>query len=200
MKAVSWLSSGNSNAEIANRFGIPLGESPASYLTPPQLSQNMIPNEEDIRSVRAFALKMTPFFGIVQNRDVQFSSRNQRLFLSARTTTGKETTVNNASRAWYYSQRSWAASLDEAGRPTIVSSVPASELGRDVVPLYSVDAFKGLECDALVLFINAVNPNLLREIYVGSSRAVCYLNIVVSRSVWSRLTTLADLDGRFLSK
>ncbi|MDI1437622.1 DEAD/DEAH box helicase family protein [Polyangium sorediatum] len=198
LRRVDHLRSGNSHSEIANRYGIPLDQAPAEYLVVPQLSHEATPTSEDVRAVRQLATRMRPFFEGTAKAEAQFFTRNEGIYLGARTHTGKETTVNDATKARFYSSATWASSL-RAERPTKVLANHASWVADQVIPLYSVDAFKGLECDALVFFVNSINRNLPREMYVGSSRAVCYLHVVISRSVLSRLKSLADLDPRFLS-
>jgi hypothetical protein len=198
LRRVVRLRSGNSSSEIANRFGIPQGQLPEDYLSVPLLSQEKVPSPQDVRSVQVFASKLVPFFGGRINNTVRFAIRNRELYLTANTHTGKETTVNDASKTYFYSLPIWASSL-RVGRATRVVANWNFGVTDDIIPLYAIDAFKGLECDALVLVVNSTSHNLLREMYVGSSRAVCYLNVVISRSVFSKLTSLADLDVRFMS-
>jgi hypothetical protein len=197
LKRVVKLASGSSISEIANRFRIPLGQSAEHYLTVPALSQEKVPSVEDIRSVQAFGAKLLPFFGGHRNETVYFAVRNRQLYLAARAHTGKEVPVNDASSAYFYSLPQWPSTLP-VGRTTQILANCTVGVDDSSIPLYSVDTFKGLECDALVLVISSASHNLLREMYVGASRAICYLNLVISKSVYSRLTSLSDLDARFI--
>jgi hypothetical protein len=49
---------------------------------------------------------------------------------------------------------------------------------------------KGLESEAIVYFINAVNINLEKHLYISASRAIGYLNIVINRSAIAKISRL----------
>jgi hypothetical protein len=103
--------------------------------------------------------------------------------------------VNNVSKVQHYMMPNWHSSLEATPRMSVV----ASEIHEvNSIRLQSVDAFKGLEGDAIILVVMSTSHNLMRELYVGASRAVCYLNLVIARPVFSTLSSLDDLGNHFL--
>lgn len=191
------LRSSASISEITNRFGIPLQEDIEDYLRLPVFSQENFPTAQDIANVNNTASRLIPFFeGKIIYGGVRFDIRARRLLLVGTTDTGRpRTVVNTASRLNFYAKNNWAESLHSIKPTTIVAQGIYSSLGGDILPLYSIDMFKGLESDAVILFISATKKNLWTQMYIGSSRAIGYLHIVVSENVLSKL----GQRGEFLS-
>jgi len=195
IKKINKLRSGSSHSEIANRFGIPLNTDIEEYLKVPSFSNENLPTDQDIQAVRAFASKLLPFFGgTIVFGGVRFKIDAKRLFLVGKTHTGKDTSVNTSSKLSFYAASNWAESLYSIKPTKIVSKSTAQISTEDILPLYTIDMFKGLESDAIILFINTINKELLTQMYVGSSRAIGYLHIVISRSILARIDQLDEVS------
>lgn len=186
--------SGSSHSEVANRFRMPLGTTASEFLGLPALSPEPIPNKEDIAAVVSFARKLTGFFGGAKSyRRVYFRQKNGKLTLEAESITHKRTSVNRAARVLFYSQSDWAETLPIPERIRVVSHTHVASRDPGSLPLYTVDAFKGLECDGVILFIPAFTPEIRRVLYVGASRAVGYLHIVIADRVIAKIQALEEV-------
>lgn len=198
------LRSGSSHSEIANRFSMPLGAVPEEHLRVPLLSRQTLPTKEDVEAVNQFARRILPFFGgghvgvetAVLEDSLKFQATGTRLYLTGMTHTGREKPVPAAFRASFYSKSTWSSTL-EPGQPIQLRPFREARAQRDAVPIFPLDAYKGLEADSLILFVHSTKRNLLKELYVGSSRAIAYLNIIISRAALASLNTLADLDSEY---
>ncbi|MCB9868104.1 MAG: hypothetical protein H6816_15865 [Phycisphaerales bacterium] len=181
-----------SHSQIANRFGVPIETDFSEYFSVPHLSQQLVPTESDVAAVCKFARRMRPFFAGSVNGGGHFSVSSRGLRVSTRTHTGKLVAPNDTSKVYYYASPTWARYFAAGSVSTLLAS--SRDNSSDTISLYTVDAYKGLECDALVLFVNRITPSLLSEMYVGCSRAVGYLHVVINRKAYARLSTLDDLE------
>lgn len=60
------------------------------------------------------------------------------------------------------------------------------------VALHTVSSFKGLEADGVNIIVPTKRDNLAAQIYVGISRARCYLNILAPEEMRQELAILFD--------
>jgi hypothetical protein len=186
----------SSISEIASRFSFPVDADLEEYFKLPSLSHHPKPTSEDIVAVRDLARKLAADNEGKGNPIVTFKVQNAKLRLVEYVPPNYNRckTARSSSRLLFYSRGSWADTL-----PTELSSARITQYSNNVnlddstVPLYSIDMFKGLESDAVILFVNSINKALEKELYVGSSRAIGYLNIVISRSVLARIRKLDEL-------
>ena len=130
----------------------------------PDLSSEVTPSKKDIEAVILFASKIS-----------QYRSKNKSKF-------------NFEIRK--YMSPNWAKKLLKQ-KSYIISSDNFS-IENNIIPLQTIEMFKGLETDMLILFINHVNKDVIKELYVGASRAVAYLHILINQDVFEKINQLKD--------
>jgi hypothetical protein len=215
LRRIKKLRSNSSIAEIANRFNFDTDIDIDSYFKLPNLTNNIKPTKGDRQSVSKFAKKLIPnnndleetniiftpklkkavkdVRGKLKTNNVKFIVQNEALRLIEYKPPNyiKFSDVKSSSRLYFYSNNNWADSLPTKLLTTTITpysdSFPSDE---NTIPLYSINMFKGLESEAVILFVNTVSTELDMELYVGTSRAIGYLNIVMNRSVLSKVRQL----------
>ncbi len=96
----------------------------------------------------------------------------------------------------FFQSESWADTLPIPQKVLIGSnrdSIDPYILGteyttRDIeIPLYTVESFKGLEADNVILFVLSPKDNFKANLYVGLSRAKFYLHLVINTQTHSQM-------------
>ncbi|MDX2370954.1 MAG: DUF2075 domain-containing protein [Colwellia sp.] len=217
LKGIENLRSHSSMSEIGNRYNFDPEVDLDRYFKLPDLTKNIKPTKGDIQSVSNFAQKLMPGnksfkenntkltsklrkaatkrHGISNTENVKFIVKNKALQLVEYKPPNynKVSNANKSSRLNFYCFNSWADSLPTNLLTKIVTPYSDSFLSDEkTVPLYSINMFKGLEAEAVILFVNTVCTELDMELYVGASRAIGYLNIVINRSVLSKVRQLEE--------
>jgi hypothetical protein len=181
--------------EVFNRYPFLKSITAADFLRLPSLSANIIPTNEDISKISVFAQKLLKisddyysnseeykYFTTIQGGlSIIREYRNYENILLRRP-------ANLDSRIEFYSTSNWYRSLpSEKILGEIVPYTNYSKEDDKKIPLYTLDLFKGLESDGIILFINNMNFDIEKELYIGSSRAIGYLNIVINKSVIAKI-------------
>ena len=195
-KRIKSLEHNSSISEISNRFCIPLDIKIEDYLRVPSLSDGLKPSKKDIKIVKDFASRFMPLtYDIQQNdnrksiywkKDVRGISLWKSLF------TGRPQRASILDKIVFYSSNNWADSIPIMRQIEINAIEQNSRFDEYQLPLYSIDSFKGLEADAVILFIISMNELINSELYIGVSRAIGYLHVVISSSVFSEISQLGD--------
>ncbi len=148
----------------------------------PTLSKANYPTNSDIRSVKLFA---KPFTQIpLPTATIKWSVKNGNLELPS----------HSSFRSQYgsfFCSDHWAETIP---RPKTFILRPCDSvtdiLKSDTIPIYTISSFKGLEADAVIVFVMSPNENLLPNLYVGLSRARLYLNLIASEKTISAIPNL----------
>lgn len=193
LKRIENLQSSSSISEIYNRFRIPLDADIDLYLQLPNINANRIPTEEDVKSVCDYAKILSPFFEGKRIQDGFFMKEGGELSIKVRSHTGKILTSNSSSKIEFYMSSQWA---DKLLKSEIIKITSLADLNnqnnKKTIKINTIDMFKGLESDAIILFINDMNKDIYRELYIGTSRAIGYLHILTNRSVYEKIIQLKD--------
>ncbi len=162
-----------------------------NYFKVPSLSSELVPNNEDIDSVVSFANIISPFIKAnkKQNKKINLLTSSGNKYLRPIKNINIHKSVLKIKM---YLSRSWAKKLLKYEIITISSNINKVNLQKNIIPLNTVDLFKGLETDILILFINHINKDIMKELYIGTSRAVAYLHILINQDVFERISQLKD--------
>lgn len=146
-----------------------------------QLSNEPMPTEEDITLVIRIAKTIAD---IVSHKPSSYQKHIEtwRIYKSHKL----ELDLNIGSAAAkldFFCNASWARTLPDIPKYKIISAEKAEEYPNSI-PLYTVSSFKGLEAQAVILFIKGLQdqimPTLIPDLYVGASRARFNLCIVAN--------------------
>ena len=159
------------------------------YLGHTELSNQPVPTKEDIKAVMEHAKKVIPalFRNSSQIRKMNWKATDNHIVLS------NPFKKDDKKRGrGFFLLEDWAEGIPPVPKK-IISTEAASE---NHIPLKSVDSFKGLEADNVVLVIPANTLSDRKELesilYVGLSRARFLLHIIVDKSVASTVPQLFE--------
>ena len=175
---------------IADSFGIPDNMSVEEYLSLPILDGGLLPSKGDIALVTEFANKLILFFPPIERGGLEFiieSGKLKLVFKQYKSFKGKPLLTEKIK---FYSSSKWAESLPEIKSTKISLSYSNSE----GLNLYNITSFKGLESECVILFVNTFNNDIAKELYIGTSRAIGYLHLVVNKTVYEKLTRLKEIE------
>lgn len=82
--------------------------------------------------------------------------------------------------AKFFSNLNWVNSIPQRRARILLSCRDQTDNNQAAIPLFTVQEFKGLESDAIILLAMATSANIHESLYVGLSRARAYLDLVVS--------------------
>lgn len=151
-----------------------------------KLSDSEQPTPADIKAVISFARR---------NRNLSEAERVEELRKN-HSWRWEETPdgliVRGKTRLPFFTTEAWAEGIPD-GRPiTINANSDSSETN---LALYTVSAFKGLEADAVILFMPATRADLSALAYVGLSRAKLVLHIVIERRTLQSVKHVLGAEG-----
>ncbi len=192
MNRIESLRRNSTESEIWNRFNIPNSVDIKEYLKVPTLSLGLFPTKKDIKLVSAYANKISPFFEGAVFDGVVFRIKNNSLCLYEESPEKRtERIAKTASKIKFYATEDWSVSLPKPKQIVITDNYHTFE-GIEILKLFNIVAFKGLESDCVILFINTINSDLLKELYVGTSRAIGYLHIIINKRIYEKIQQLND--------
>lgn len=153
------------------------------------LSQDPLPNSDDIELVRNIARK----FNINHTIRSQIDSHPQfraamrwvvkdgqlRLYRS------RHVQIWSAEIVRYFEREDWAAGLPQPRVLTLRSYDSIDET--DIVKMYNVANYKGLESDVVLLLVRGRGPMIEQQMYVGISRARFLLAVLIDKGTSSLL-------------
>lgn len=199
LKKISTLKKTKSDSEIASTLGIPLKIRIEDYIKMPAMSSEQFPNSNDVKLVRGYSNKFSLMIGM--NFNPYFAGDKISWFkdaigfsLKAKTHTGRMQNATVKDKIIFYSSKDWALNMPLTRPLKFVANSFGAKFNEDQIPLFSVNSYKGLESEAVVLFINSLTERINSEMYVGTSRAIGYLHIVVSSKVLSSIMQLRDRE------
>ena len=193
-KRIESLKGHSSISEIKNRFNIPITEDISEYLAIPELSNSIWPTKNDIRNVREFAVKMAFFFEGESESDSVFRKINNQIVIKEKSPEKhRERNAKLVSKVHFYSKYNWDHSLPKINLIAFSSDLNNPSI-EEIIKIKSINTFKGLESDCVILFINAINKEIIKELYIGTSRAVSYLHIIINRSIFERIYQFSEIN------
>lgn len=162
----------------------------------PQLSDNKLPSQKDISIVVNFAREISTF--IIGNMPLSFYNFEDNSF-------DFETPIRaRANNKWsgrkvievktaMYQSFDWAERLIKYKKIKIISYVELNNNTKEIeIPFHTIESFKGLETEKLILFINNMNKDIIKELYIGTSRAIGYLNILINEKIYNKISQLRE--------
>jgi hypothetical protein len=141
------------------------------------LSDDSVPNADDIRNVMDFAKTFYP-------KDLGHPSELRLKENWRWDDTPDGLVIRGKSRLGLFTFPDWADTLPEA--PSIIISADEGQQDQ-VIRLATVSAYKGLEAPCVILFIPTARPDLEAMVYVGVSRAKFMLHVVAEKWVMKRV-------------
>lgn len=158
----------------------------ANYLYKPdllsRLSESPYPTPQDIQTVVSASCFS---YGTRYHRSKakpKWVVRNKTLSLSI-----PSYLANNWEYMPFFASESWAEGIPKPRSVEIVANKDVAKTKNSSIPLYTVDAFKGLEADGIVLTVLSPREQLDSNLYVGLSRARLFLWLVVNSDVVLRI-------------
>lgn len=151
----------------------------------PDLSDALHPSRDDIQNVVEWAQRLIKVPTVMslgapppdRVRSIRWEVNYNRLELPSR--------ASKRVLLAFLSEPTWADSLPE---PEVVRLRPAWEaLGAGDIALSTVRSYKGLESDAVILFVRNPKDGLAAELYVGVSRARYMLHLIIHPEATSSL-------------
>lgn len=156
-------------------------------IQPPSLSNRPFPKEDDIAAVSAFARDIgkaifKKWEGPTLQKGVVWRMSDQGFSLT------KESAFCVLN---FFAIESWPLGLPRIPRVCITAD-PMSIDRSSLIPiqLQTVASFKGLESDAVILFIRSPRPDLEAALYVGLSRARYFLHLLIDSKSLERVPAL----------
>jgi hypothetical protein len=101
-------------------------------------------------------------------------------------------TVKGKQRIAFFAAETWAEGIPSGQSITINAGATSND---ETLGLFTVSAFKGLESDAVVLFIPAPRAELSALAYVGLSRAKLVLHILIERRTLQSVKHILGAEG-----
>lgn len=163
------LAEGNNKTRIFNK---------SFFFSIPDLSNNSVPSNTDIIKVSEFATEAQKHI-----------TSDYKRFYYEKNDLRKRLIKRSESLSNIYGSNSWA---DKLFATKTLRIMPSYECSVDMLPLSTLEMMKGLESDTLILFINTINKDILRELYLGTSRAVGYLYIVINEQIFEKVSQLKE--------
>lgn len=195
-KAISQIEkekNSNNFSDICSKFKIPLDIEPKEYLKTPTLNANRIPTENDVMLVCNYTIKLKPFLerrGLDGGFNTHETDKEDFKIKGHLKRKGYD---NVSEKLRLYSSKEWASILLNT---KLLKICPKNswhgKTDNISLNLSTVDMFKGLESDSVILFINTMNKDIFKELYVGTSRAIGYLHILINNTVYEKINQLKE--------
>ncbi len=151
------------------------------------LSNETYPTAQDIETVSRFAQRL------INASNVSRQQTNYKWFINSY----NELRLHRRQKdprlklASHFSSLNWADGIPKPDSYRVKHVLDSNKGSENVINFYDISTFKGLESDAVILFIRAPRDRLESYMYVGISRAKFYLDIVLDNQTASQLRDTA---------
>ncbi len=186
--------------DIYDKYGISKREHINKYLKIPLLSQGTTPSESDIQEINNISKILIKIYGKTRNNSTyKMILKENKVEIFSETTVKRqykseekpiiiqrETTLQE--RIEYYSGYKWSIDIKNITQNNNVLPIfHENKKKHNMIPIYTIEMYKGMESDGIILFIITMSDEIEKQIYVGASRAVGYLHIIAEDKVMKRL-------------
>ena len=161
---------------------------PPTETRPPALSDNPYPTQADVRAVASFARAYVNILGHTRVRSELARVPKRHKWALRQNGISLSESLSPLGVAAFLQSEAWADSIPKPSRAIIMaddSGSPDTEFPS--IRLCTVSEFKGLEADAVVLFIRSARDGFEAHAYVGASRARLFLHLVTDTQTSARL-------------
>ena len=176
------------DTELLSKYDIPFETNLEEYFQVPILSEELAPTKEDIKNVAKFARKSILFFPNNYSDILKFQTDSGAIVLN----NSYGNVGDLASKVNFYKDTNWHHTLPNI-KPLILKDDKEASDDENTILLKNIDSFKGLESECLILFINTINRDISKELYIGTSRAISYLHIIINSKVYHKVSQLRDI-------
>jgi len=158
----------------------------------PELKGYYSPSEDDKINVSKYAKsigKVFPFNLSIEGQNVKWHYSNS-IFLLQPTFDGKHVIANFQQKLGFYASRKWYENIPIDFNIQLSPNDLSARYTSNKIPFFTTASFKGLEADAIILFVISPTFNLNTSLYIGISRACTYLHVVINKLALSQLPSL----------
>lgn len=165
----------------------------------PTINGATYPSKTDIKNVTIFTNNILNAFTFGTNeldKNVKWYVNNDQLSVVFRP--GDDTfnpyyeSASFKQKLMFFSSNEWYKNIPEILTVKLSSNNMSAIYKHDEIPLFTTSSFKGLEADAIILFVDSPSFGVLSRLYVGVSRAFVYLHLVIDRMTLAHLSILIE--------
>lgn len=171
-----------------------------SQMTIPKFQEGALPSKSDMGSVYQFVSALVRCFDVSntgRGSKVKWVWENERLtpVMEKLSIVGRSNTARRAKvrkkvglddYIQLYLYEKWGDVFPSVNKVKIVPYYDIGKSGSNMIPLYDVASFKGLESDGVIVYVRGVRDRLDSNLYVALSRARVYEHLVIEISAYSK--------------